>query len=222
MKPSKKNKGNSKRRMIQWGLSWIVIVTIGLGWKYPMLGYTVPVVMLMGLIGSLIRGRYVCGNFCPRGSFLDRMISIPSLKRDIPDFFRHPALRWTVFAGLMSFMLYRGLQNPGSVSHWGMIFWSMCLWTTLVAVIFGVLIHPRTWCAFCPMGTMQSAIGGGKGQLLINAELCKGCRICEKACAFDLSIVDHKEEGYLPHRDCLKCSECTTVCPTKAISWPVK
>lgn len=220
MKKSAKTKGNIKRRVIQWGLMWIVVITIGLGWKYPLLGYSVPVVMLAGIIGSLIWGRYVCGNLCPRGSFLDRLMSLASPKKDIPGFFRHPALRWTVFSGLMAFMLYRGLQDPTNLSHWGLVFWSMCLWTTLLAVILGLLIHPRSWCAFCPIGTLQAAVGGGKGQLLIDADRCKGCRICEKACAFNLAIVEHKDKGYLPSRDCLKCSECTTVCPIKALSWP--
>jgi polyferredoxin len=37
----------------------------------------------------------------------------------------------------------------------GMVGVIMCAVTTLVAVILGLLVHQRTWCSFCPMGTVQ-------------------------------------------------------------------
>lgn len=216
----KKLRTNRKRQVIQWSLLWIMLLTLALGWKYPILGYSVPLVMVAGIIGSLVRGRYVCGNLCPRGSFLDRMMSKVSQHRHIPAAIRAMPFRWVIMAGLMGFMLYRGLQHPADPAHWGYVFWTMCAVTTAVAVVGALLIHPRTWCAFCPMGTMQNAIGGAKGQLLIDAGACKGCKLCERVCAFDISIVSHRERGVVENRDCLKCSECTTVCPTKALTWP--
>ncbi|MDH5298500.1 MAG: 4Fe-4S binding protein [Desulfobulbaceae bacterium] len=209
-----------KRRSRQWILLWLVPITISLGWKYPLIGYTVPLVMLAGMIGSFYRGRYVCGNLCPRGGFLERILAPMSRNRRIPEFVRSASFRGTAFVLLMGFMLYRGLQQPTSLAHWGYVFWTMCVVTTVVAVLLAILIHPRTWCSFCPMGTMQNVIGGTKGQLLIEADLCKGCKLCEKSCSFTLAIVANKEKGYLPERDCLKCSECINVCPTKALHWP--
>ena len=48
-KPVPKIKAGSKRRRIrQWILLWIMVVTISLGWKYPLLGFSAPVVMLTG------------------------------------------------------------------------------------------------------------------------------------------------------------------------------
>jgi ferredoxin-type protein NapH len=210
------------RQLRQWGLLWLVIITISLGWKYPALGYAVPLVMAAGLVGSLFRGRWVCGNLCPRGGFLDRIMAKLSLNRRIPAFFRHPAFRWTMFTLLMGFMLYRGFRDPANPAHWGFVFWSVCAITTGVAFVLAVLFHPRTWCAFCPMGTMQSALGGHKGQLLIDGAACKGCKLCEKSCTFGLEIARYKDLGHLPHRDCLKCSECVKACPRNALSWPEK
>jgi hypothetical protein len=40
-------------------LSLIVAVTIAIGWKYPVVGFVVPVVMLAGVIIGSIRGRYI-------------------------------------------------------------------------------------------------------------------------------------------------------------------
>ena len=87
-------------------------------------------------------------------------------------------------------------------------------------IVLGVLIHPRTWCSFCPMGTMQNAIGGGKRQLRIDSDSCVECRQCEQACPFDLPIVKHKNSGRVSERDCLRCSECVAVSPKKALTWP--
>lgn len=209
-----------RRHFIQWLLLWPVLITIGLGWKYPLLGYTVPVVMLAGLLGSLVRGRYVCGNLCPRGSFLDRIMPTFSRQGAIPTALRSMPWRWTVFTLLMGFMLYRGGQDPTNLNHWGHIFWQMCVLTTGVAILLAIVYKPRTWCSFCPIGTCQNALGGHHGQLRIDPELCKNCRLCEKSCPFELKITRHREAGHLPSRDCLKCSECIRRCPAQALSWP--
>ena len=218
--PSQTLISGTRRRRTQWILLWFVPVTILLGWRYPLLGYMVPVVMVTGLIGSLFRGRYVCGNLCPRGGFLERLFPALSRKRRIPNGLRDGRFRWTAFTLLMGFLLYRGWQHPASIAHWGYVFWSMCAITTAVAIALAVFVHPRSWCSFCPMGTMQNVIGGNKGQLLIEADLCKECKLCEKSCAFTLAIVDNKERGFLPDRDCLKCSACIQSCPTGALCWP--
>lgn len=212
----------ARRRKIQWCLAWVVIVTIGLGWKYSILGFSVPVVMLTGMVGGFFNGRYVCGNLCPRGSFFDRFIRPISFARPIPAFLRATPLRWVILVLMMGFMVWRIAQNPGDWRHWGKTFWLMCVITTAVGLVLGILIHPRTWCAFCPIGTLQNVLGGHKHRLLIDAAKCKQCRICEKACPFALSIVADKDKGRLTTPDCLKCSECLAVCPAKALSWAKK
>ncbi len=209
----------AKRRRLQWLLAPVVVITVGLGWKYPWLGFVVPVAMATGMVGGFIRGRYVCGNLCPRGGFLDRMLAPLGGRREIPAPVRNMSFRWVVFAALMGFMVWRLSQNPTSLEHWGLVFWSMCALTTGVAVIAGVLVQPRTWCAFCPVGTFAHAVGGHKHRLVIDKR-CRQCGACEKACPMDLGIASHKDAGQLLERDCLKCAECTVSCPCGALSWP--
>jgi ferredoxin-type protein NapH len=216
------NPAVARRRAIQWFLVPVVVVTLALGWKYPVIGFVVPAVMLMGFVGGLFNGRYVCGNLCPRGSFFDRVIAPISFRKTIPAFVRQMPLRWTILAAMMGFMIWRISQNPGDWRHWGKTFWSMCVITTTIGVALGILFHPRMWCAFCPMGTLQNAMGGNKQQLLIDAAKCKMCRVCEKACPIQLAIVQDKDIARLSSRDCLKCPECIAACPAKALNWPNK
>lgn len=207
------------RRTVQWLLAPVVVVTIALGWKYPILGFTVPVAMATGMVGGFLRGRWVCGNLCPRGSFFDRMISPIAPKRPIPPVLRSLSFRWAIFALLMGFMVWRLSADPGNWAHWGHVFWSVCALTTAVGLVTALTIHPRSWCAFCPMGTFQNAAGGGKASLQI-ASNCRECGKCEKACPMALPIVKHKKSGALQERDCLKCPECIASCPVDALAWP--
>ncbi|MBN1670748.1 MAG: 4Fe-4S binding protein [Kiritimatiellae bacterium] len=206
-----------RRHILQWALLWIVVVTIAFGWKYPWLGFSVPLVMGAGLVGGLFRGRWVCGNLCPRGSFFDRVMPALSRKRRIPAFLRNRAFRWFLFALMMGFMMFRASANPTDPMHWGRVFWLMCVITTGIGLVLGVLIHPRAWCSFCPMGTMQSEIGGRKHQLSIDSDACVQCRKCERVCPFGLDIVDCREAGRMTHPDCLRCLECVAACPKDAL-----
>lgn len=209
-----------RRKMIQWGLLSIILTTLAFGWRFPWLGFSVPIVMFMGIVGSLFNGRYVCGNLCPRGSFYDRLMAPISRKRSIPGWLRSNALRWTLFAAMMGFMVIRILQNPLDPMHWGRVFWVMCVVTTLIGIPLALLIHPRTWCSLCPIGTAQSAIGGRRNQLRIDGDLCRSCALCERACPMDLSIVKHKDSGIVSEPDCLRCLECVAVCPVQALAFP--
>lgn len=207
------------RRRRQWLLAPVMLVTIGFGWKYPWLGFAVPVAMAAGVIGGLFRGRYVCGNLCPRGSFFDRVLTPLGFSGEIPARLRSRPLRWTIFALLMAGMTWRLAGNPADPRHWGLVFWAMCTITTIIGVALAIGLHPRAWCALCPIGTLSSALGGDKHRLTI-APSCRECGKCEANCTLDLPIVRHKGNGVVAERDCLKCSVCVKSCPTGALRWP--
>ncbi|MCP4395301.1 MAG: 4Fe-4S binding protein [Alphaproteobacteria bacterium] len=216
---------SKKRRKIQWALAPIVLVVIFFGFHFPILAYSVPIVMLMGMVIGATKGRYVCGNLCPRGSFLDRMMSKASPNKDIPKSFRGMKLRWALFGFLIIFTgvrIYQGtsVENVVMWEHIGRVFWLMCVVTTGIAVVLGSFINPRAWCSFCPMGTMQRILGGNKQQLKIDTANCKGCKVCEKACPMNLEIVKFKKvDGIVAEPDCIKCSECIAACPKDCLEW---
>jgi ferredoxin-type protein NapH len=205
------------RRTIQLAIWILVVIVIVGGLWYPLLGFLVPVVMLTGIIGGFFKGRYVCGWLCPRGAFLDRLFRPLSPARPIPGWLRHSTFRWVVFALLMGFMVWQISQNPGDVYHWGRVFVRICIITTAIGVVLALIVHPRTWCSFCPMGTMQSAVGGSRAPLRMD-EGCIECRACERACPMNLVIVgQRREDGTVDARDCLKCGECVVTCPKQVL-----
>lgn len=55
---------------------------------------------------------------------------------------------WTYAEGLV----------PNWIAQFAFGFYSLMLTSTLIGIIVMVLFKPRTWCAFCPMGTMTQTI----------------------------------------------------------------
>ncbi|MBR5513557.1 MAG: 4Fe-4S binding protein [Ruminococcus sp.] len=55
---------------------------------------------------------------------------------------------WTYTVGLV----------PDWVAQFAFGFYSLMLTSTLIGLIVMVFFKPRTWCAFCPMGTMTQTI----------------------------------------------------------------
>lgn len=207
------------RSALQWLLGLTLILVTTLGWKFPVLGYMVPVTMGLGMVGAFTHGRYVCGNLCARGNFLDTFFWGVGSGREIPRLLFNPVFRWSVFALLMSGMVWQLSLNPTDPLHWGFVFWTMCTVTTVIALLLGASFRSRAWCMMCPMGTLSAAIGGEKFQLQIS-ESCEECNSCGDSCPFSFRIPDHKKTGMLQERDCLKCSDCIAACRKSAINWP--
>ena len=204
----------SKIRVITPYLGMIVlIVSIG-GIFYPKLGYILLLVFATLLIIAPFRGRWFCGNLCPRGSFVDFWLAPLSRKLKIPSFLRSMWIRIPIFIALMGFMIYRLLGTQGVVDRIGMVFVTLCIITTSIAILFGVIIAPRTWCTFCPMGTLQRIMGGSKYQLKLDGDLCIDCKRCQKVCPMQLQVFKIQD---LP--DCIKCGRCIDACPKDALSF---
>lgn len=201
----------------KWLLSLIVLTVLALGWRIPALGFVVPVAMLAGMGGGVFRGRWVCGNLCPRGSLLDTWLgALP--RRPLPGWLALPAFRWGVLVALIGLMVMQLAMDPGNWRHWGVVFWRMCLVTTAVALALAVTYASRGWCGICPVGTVAGTVGEGRLPLRIDAS-CRGCGRCELACPMQLDIAEHRHAGTLPHRDCIKCSTCVKACPSQALGW---
>jgi len=114
--------------------------------------------MAFFLMLAIFKGRYWCWNLCPRGAFLDGVLSKVSLNKPIPHNFSKQWFRWLVFFLFAFYLSYRIIRTGGNLLAIGAVFVGMCLLTTLIAIILGVMIRHRGWCAICPMGTLQDKI----------------------------------------------------------------
>jgi polyferredoxin len=208
----------SSHKIYHWALGIVMVAIISAGWKYPILGYAVPLTMIVTIVGAIRKGRFVCGNLCPRGTFLDTFFQFIGGNRPIPQLLFNPILRWTTMLFLMTFMTYQISRNPSDPAHWGVVFWTMCCATTAVALVIGIAYRPRAWCALCPAGTMANAIGGHKYPLHISAK-CNECGTCSASCPMGFSAKDYRSAGVFSNRDCLKCSTCENNCSNQALSF---
>lgn len=162
MKDTQTNRTKIRKRIQQ--IVWVLVpAAIILGLIYPLVGFFVLFVMLVGFFGGMImKGRWVCVWLCPRGAFYDQVVSKVSPKKKIPSWLRNRKFRWAIFILLMGLMVYQISLNPTDPYHWGAVFIRICLITTIIGIVLALFIHPRTWCTFCPMGTWQSAFKKSK------------------------------------------------------------
>jgi len=210
----------------------LVAVVVG-GLFYPPLGLIAAAMMVILLVTAVFRGRYWCGNLCPRGAFLDIIVRRISPGRQFPGWARSLWLRSIVLVLLMSGFAW-SLANlplelspdvPGGIYGLiGAVFVRLCLITTLGAIFLALVSQQRAWCAVCPMGTMQHLIDRAatrtptRARIATDPDACRDCGLCERACPMDIPIREYLEAGEITHPDCLRCGACVDVCPTTALT----
>ena len=108
----------------------------------------------------------------------------------------------------------------GDLDAMGMVFLRVILITTLLGIVLGVFFHQRTWCTFCPMGSIASWIAEKKRLPLMVSDSCVSCMLCTKVCPMQLAPYKAKGEASgFADADCLKCGRCAVSCPKKALSF---
>lgn len=179
--------------------------------------------MIAPVAFAVRKGRWWCGNACPRGNLYDRLLSKYSPHKPIPTFARTKGFR--IFMVMFIFSMF-GVQMTLAWGDWnamGRVFWMIILVTTIVGVTLSFIYAPRTWCSFCPMGTLSSWVTPRSGKLpdgyyrIVVSEKCTTkCKLCSAVCPMQLKPYESKgnEDGLL-HPDCLKCRRCIAGCPLK-------
>ncbi|MCF7908479.1 MAG: 4Fe-4S binding protein [Candidatus Omnitrophica bacterium] len=147
-----------KVKLSQLIMVWFLPLIIVGGLFFPLLGYLVLLMMIFLLSLSYFKGRFWCSHLCPRGAFLDLALSRVSRKAQLPRIFASQKFRWGVFAIFMIFFASQLFVVERNVYSLGFVFVRMCLVTTLIAIFIGIPFQARTWCAVCPMGTLQTKI----------------------------------------------------------------
>lgn len=206
-----------------YALYWILLAYLVAGYFYPVIGFLAIICMIAPVAFAVRRGRWWCGNACPRGSLYDRVLSRFSPHRPIPAFVRTRGFR--AFMVLFIFTMF-GVQMYRAWGDWdamGRVFWIIISVTTVVGVVLSFVYAPRTWCSFCPMGTLSSWAAPRRGKLpegyrrIVVGEKCTTrCKLCSAVCPMQLKPYESKNDGEgLLHPDCIKCGRCVAGCPLK-------
>lgn len=181
----------------------------------------VGAVTIAGIILSLVLGRFWCGWLCPRGTFLDHILSKISRNHKIPPLLKGTPFKIAILALIMTMFIitFTGrnplLQTNNTLALLGGFLIFVCIITTIILSIpLGILYKPRTWCSFCPMGFAQSLLSATK-ILHITPVDCKNCKNCtaEKACP--LEVFD--THTHTSNTNCIKCLNCADACRFNAI-----
>lgn len=176
--------------------------------------------MLGPIVVSIFKGRFWCGNICPRGSFYDNVLSKISKKKKVPKFLKSNFFRVLVIIVMMSIFAVGISKNWGNLYGIGLVFYRMIVITTIIGIVLSFFYNHRAWCNFCPMGSIAAFISKfRKSQKVLKvSSSCISCKICENQCP--LGIVPYEYKGdLLSHPDCIQCGKCLTVCPKKAIGY---
>ena len=208
-------------RIIQRYLFWLLLGFLAVGLVYPLIGLLAVICMMAPVLLSFYKGRYWCGNFCPRGSFYDHVLAKISPKKQIPSLFRQTNFRIAVLLVLMSAFSVQMYAAWGNLALVGAVFVRIILITTMSGIGLGMFYHQRTWCSFCPMGSLASWISSRKKSLPLKVDAaCVNCKLCTTVCPLQLKPYEGKGnmEGFVGG-DCLKCSRCVEKCPKKALSF---
>ncbi|TRZ96237.1 4Fe-4S binding protein [bacterium] len=205
----------------QFLVSLIFILILGMGWRHPLLGFFIPLCMLLGIGIGLFRGRQWCSWYCPRGSFYDAIIQPLSLKKGTPPIFKNLLFRSAILVLLMLIMFMRIVYLWPNPHRIGLFFMTMLTATTVLGVILGVIFHQRSWCSFCPIGTVIHWLGGSRYPLKIDSATCTECGVCFKVCPMQIAPFKFKKDKVelVKDRDCLKCQSCVHACPEKSLSF---
>jgi len=140
---------------------FLPLILIG-GMFNPWLGYLVVAMMASLLVLSFFKGRYWCRNLCPRGAFLDIIMSKLSMNKPLPRIFVKQGFRLVILILFMGFVIFRIIRTGGNPLLVGAVFVSMCVITTVISVVLAIFTKHRGWCAVCPMGFLQEKIGKNK------------------------------------------------------------
>lgn len=204
--------------------SYLILLTfIIIGLFDFRIGLVAILCMVGPIIFSIFRGRFWCGNVCPRGSFYDNVVSKFSKKKKVPKFLKSKYFRALVTIFMLSMFTLGMIKTWGNLYAMGFVFYRLIVVTTIIGIVLSLFFNHRTWCNFCPMGSIAALISffknkKNKKSLLQVGSSCVSCKLCDRSCPMGISPYEFKGDA-LSHQDCIQCGKCTLSCPKKTIDY---
>lgn len=229
----KTNRVFNKFKRISWTL--VPLIAFG-GLFYPRLGLLLIPIMLSLVTLGFFKGKYWCGNLCPHGSLFDSIILQFSPNSNIPKLFKSKTLKVLFFIWYMSMFTSRLIKVSALwgtmtfIDKLGFVFAVNYLIPTTVGTILALFVNPRSWCSFCPMGTMEqlayklgkiAGLNGKTDQKVSVAaiEQCHKCGKCSRVCPMQLKpYLNFSGNNQFENENCIRCSTCVANCPAGILS----
>ncbi|SHJ63497.1 4Fe-4S binding domain-containing protein [Clostridium cavendishii DSM 21758] len=186
-------------------------------------GLIATICMFAPVVVSFFKGRFWCGNICPRGSFYDNFVSKFANKKKTPKFLKTVYFRIVITVLMLTVFTSGMIKNWGNIYGMGFVVYRLIVVTTIIGLILSLLYNERTWCNFCPMGSIAALIskfknkGNRKLLLKVNTS-CISCKLCEKNCPMGIAPYQYKDDS-ISHHDCIQCGKCVYKCPKKSIKY---
>ncbi|HBF33249.1 TPA: 4Fe-4S binding protein [Candidatus Sumerlaeota bacterium] len=196
----------------------LLLIYLVVAWIWPIIGWAALGCMLAPPLLAIRKGRWWCGNACPRGSFYDLFVAPFTKARHIPAWAHTVGFRVGTLIVVMSFFTLQMVYAWGNWNAMGLVFLRMILITTLIGLTLSIFYSHRSWCSFCPMGSMSALLGKRAMPMRVEAS-CISCKKCAQVCPFNLEPFQAKD-ALFENGDCLKCGKCVAACPKKALSFP--
>jgi polyferredoxin len=169
----------------------------------------------IGLLISLIWGRFYCGWVCPINTVIKiknwfyEKLGIDTMQT--PSIFKKEIMRWILLILMLGSMIIMRKNN---------LQLNIFLYILGMAFLISLFIEEELWHKYlCPYGALLSLTNKANSKkLVIDNKHCKSCGLCAESCPNNIISIS-KEKQTISKRECLYCFKCQDVCEFKAISY---
>lgn len=187
------------------------------------IGLIAIVCMIAPIVVSIFKGRFWCGNLCPRGSFYDNVVYKFSNKKKVPKLLKSVYFRVFVTTIMLVVFTTGMIKNWGNLYGMGFVIYRLIVVTTIIGLVLAPFYNERAWCNFCPMGSIAALISKFRNrknkEVILNINnTCVGCKLCTKTCPMGIDVHEYKGDS-VSHYDCIQCGRCVKKCPKKSIGY---
>ncbi len=190
---------------------------------------------LIALIGTIFLGRrWHCSMLCTfvgahAEAFGEALPLIPHNKKRPRSKAVHPKMRTILFL----FQIFMIVVCLALMAAWGMYFFAgtviipvkilisiermkYLIFELYLMIFFMLFVGARSYCYYCPAGTLLGVIGRIAGQQITTGlTKCNSCGLCNDVCKMSIDIMSKAKAGE-PVRtiNCVGCGVCVETCPT--------